>query len=1088
MLVGVSEMERTGDPLPTGTVTLLAADVDGAAELWAGRPEEMTTAMAQLDRAVAIVTAAHGGVRAVAPGRPDGFLVAFVRASDALAGALALHQASPAPIRLRIGVHTGEVRSHQYDDGVDPAVGRAIRLRDVAHGGQTLLSGVSGQLVADRLPADSWVIDLGLHLAPGETRPERVLQLCHPGVRNDFPLPGVTEQVVGRGLPMHLTSFVGREAELTGLRQLIRDNRLVTLTGAGGVGKTRLAAQLAGQLADRYTAGVCWVDLAAITDPGVVAVAAAQTLGLPDQPGGSTSETLIRFIADRKLLLVLDNCEHLLDACATLVTAVLGRCPGLRIIATSREPIGVAGEVTWRTPSLSHGDEAVELFAERARLIRADFTVTGQNAEMVAEICRRLDGIPLAIELAAARVRALSLSEIVDSLHDRFRLLTGGARTAVRRQQTLRASVDWSHALLTESERVLFRRLAVFSGGFDLDAAYPVAGGAGAPRYQILDELTLLVDKSLLSADDRGRATRYRMLETVRQYALEKLVESDEADAVRSRHRDHYTDLAGSLGATATGSYRARIERTETELDNFRTAFAWSRDNADTAVALQLASSLQPLWLRGRILEGLAWFEALPADGPDAAPAAYARALADKTILDAVTGAFGRVDQTEPALAIARRLGDPALLARTLAACGATFGFSAEVAAPYLAEAVELARASGDDWQLSQILRWVALSAFTAGDPNAARAAAEEGRDLADVIGDRFISRICRWHIGLARWMSAEFAEAVAQFSDVVAEARSAHDPLWQVYGYFARSKALAYQGDVDGARVAAEAAVESAGGLPDFQRVLSFGALADAALAAGDVAAAVVAVAAASEAGPQPQLLAVNGYPAAQTALAAGDLGTARQLADVTVSAASGGHRLIALATRVRVAIAERDFRQAERDAHEALTIATETQAYLTVPDVIECLAILSLDNGSHREAARLGGAAAALRGRTGEVRFRIYDRDYAAAMQAVREVLGGSDFETAWAEGSALSRAEAIAYAQRGHGERKRPPSGWAALTATELDVVELVNQGLTNKEVATRLFVSPRTVQTHLTHIYAKLGLTSRVQLVQQATAQA
>ena len=275
-------------------------------------------------------------------------------------------------------------------------------------------------------------------------------------------------------------------------------------------------------------------------------------LGLPDQPGRSTTDTVLRFIGDRHMLMVLDNCEHLLDATAALTTALLGACPGLTVLATSREPIGVPGEVTWRVPPLSLADEAIELFTDRARHARPDFTVTGDNAAIVTEICRRLDGMPLALELAAARVRALSLPEILDSLHDRFRLLTGGARTAVRRQQTLRASVDWSHALLTEPERVLFRRLAVFMGGFDLDAAQAVAGDDELHPHQILDLLTLLVDKSLVVAENAGGRTRYRLMETVRQYALEKLGESGEADEVRDRHRDHYTAMAAVLDEPTT--------------------------------------------------------------------------------------------------------------------------------------------------------------------------------------------------------------------------------------------------------------------------------------------------------------------------------------------------------------------------------------------------------------------------------------------------------------------------------------------------------------------------------------------------------
>ncbi len=271
-----------------------------------------------------------------------------------------------------------------------------------------------------------------------------------------------------------------------------------------------------------------YVDLAPITNPVVAPVCVARTIGLPDQPGRSTMDLLRRFFGERTVLLLLDNCEHLLDACGTLVVELLAACPSLTVLTTSREPLGVAGELSWRVPSLSIAGEAIELFADRARRARPDFAVGEGNTALVEEICRRLDGMPLAIELAAARIRTLSARQILDSLHDRFRLLTGGARTAVRRQQTLRASVDWSHALLTEPEQVLFRRLAAFAGGFDLDAAIAVGADSEIERYQLMDQLGLLVDKSLVVADDTGAGMRYRLLETVRQYAQEKLGDSGE--------------------------------------------------------------------------------------------------------------------------------------------------------------------------------------------------------------------------------------------------------------------------------------------------------------------------------------------------------------------------------------------------------------------------------------------------------------------------------------------------------------------------------------------------------------------------------
>jgi class 3 adenylate cyclase len=460
--LGVSE-------LPTGTVTLLLADVEGSTRLWETQPQEMTAAVARLDHTVSEVIATHQGVRPVEQGEGDSFVVAFTRASDAVACALALQLAPLAPIRLRIGVHTGEVQLRDEGNYIGPTMNRAARLRDLAHGGQAVCSGTTGDLVADRLPPDAWVIDLGNHRLRDLPRPERVMQLCHPDLHNEFPPLRVDETVVAPHLPVQFTSFVGREVEMNDMRQILVDNRIVTLTGAGGIGKTRLAIQVAAKMAGEFGGGAWYVDLAPITDPDLVVVAVIRALGLPDQQGSSAMDTLTRFIAERRMLVVLDNCEHLLDACAALVVGLQGGCPAVTLVATSREPIGVAGEVSWRVPSLSLADEAVELFADRARAVRPDFCLTDDTAAAAAEICRRLDGVPLAIELAAARVRVLSLTEIRDSLHDRFRLLTGGARTAVRRQQTLRASVDWSHTLLTEPERILFARLAVFMGGFDLE-------------------------------------------------------------------------------------------------------------------------------------------------------------------------------------------------------------------------------------------------------------------------------------------------------------------------------------------------------------------------------------------------------------------------------------------------------------------------------------------------------------------------------------------------------------------------------------------------------------------------------------------
>jgi len=1091
-LVDWSELSVSG-LLPTGTVTLLLADVEGSTQLWETRPDEMTAAFARLDAARSDLIAAHGGMRPVEQGEGDSFVVAFARASDAVCCALELQRAPLAPIRLRIGLHTGEVQLRDEGNYIGPTINRTARLRDLGHGGQILLSGTTDALVADMLPPDAWLTDLGTHELRGVPRPERVVQLCHPDLCNEFPPLRVSKAVASQRLPMALTSFVGREAELTQIHEILSGNRLVTLTGAGGAGKTRLAIQIAGQLSGEFGDGVWYVDLAPITNPELVPVTVARALGLPDQPGRSTIDTLTRFVADRQMLVVLDNCEHLLDASAALVNALLATAARLTLLTTSREPIGVAGEVSWRVPSLSLRTEAIDLFIDRARHARPEFVVTDDNAAVVAEICARLDGLPLAIELAAARVRALSLAEILESLHDRFRLLTGGARTAVRRQQTLRASVDWSHALLTEPERVLFRGLAAFLGGFDFDAAQTVASGGEVERFQVLDLLTLLVDKSLVVADDTGGRTRYRLLETVRQYALEKLGESGEADAVRARHRDHYTAMAAVLDAPAGSDYEQRLEQADIEIDNLRAAFAWSRENSAIELALTLASSLQPLWqARGRIREGRAWFDTaladLDAQHPEVAAAVRARALGDKAVLDTWAGAAASTDQAEQALAIARDVDDPALLARTLTACGviAGAGYNAEVARACFAEAIGLARAVDDRWRLSRILALQAQGEEIAGDLLGMRAAGEEGRDLADAIGDRFNSRACRFYLGTSQTTRGDLAGAVAQFRAVAAEAEEAHDEIYRVTSLGGLSLALAYQGEAAAARAAAEAALQGGAELGGRFAVFTHVAVGFATLAAGDGAAAHEA----REAARQDIAVLSGGTAAGQriwnakAALADRDLAAARRWADEAVATSGGLWLAWALSARARVAIAAGEPEQAERDAQDALTCGAGIEAYLFVPDILECLAALVGQDDSHREAARLLGAAHAIRLRMGAVRFKIYDADYETSVAALRDTMGENDFDAAWTEGTALSTEEAIAYARRGRGQRKRPTSGWAALTPTERDVVQLVSEGLANNHIAARLFVSPRTVQTHLTHVYTKLGLTSRVQLAQEA----
>lgn len=638
--------------LPKGTVTFLFTDIEGSSKLWEQYPEAMSVALVQHNALLRRVIEAHRGYIFKLWG--DAVYAAFDTAIDALNAAVEAQRefmrrswGELGSLRVRMALHTGaaEVRDGDY---FGPTLNRCARLLSAAHGGQILLSAATEELVRDALPQEASLRSLGQHRLKDLQRPEHIFQVVHPELLSEFSSLR-TLNAVPNNLPIQLTSFIGREREMKEVKELLKQTRLLTLTGSGGCGKTRLALQVAADLLEDYPDGVWFIDLSVLADPALVPSTVAATLGIHEEPGRPALTTLAEALKPRTLLLILDNCEHLVGACAQLAETLLRTCPNLRILATSREALGIAGEVAWRVPSLSLPQphelaqtdslaritqyEAIRLFIERAEAAAPDFTVTPHNIKAMAQICQRLDGIPLAIELAAARVKALSVEQIAARLDDRFRLLTGGSRTALPRQQTLRAMMDWSYELLNERERSLFRRLSAFAGGFTLEAAEAICADEQIPSYEIIDLLTNLVSKSLVIFEERDEEARYKLLETVRQYARDKLLETGEAARVRDRHRDWFLAFAERAESALQGPEQALwLKRLETEHDNLRAALEWS--SADPEMGLRLASALWFFWyLRGYVSEGREWLNQFLEKATQALSSLRAKALYGASML-----------------------------------------------------------------------------------------------------------------------------------------------------------------------------------------------------------------------------------------------------------------------------------------------------------------------------------------------------------------------------------------------------------------------------------------------------------------------
>jgi predicted ATPase/class 3 adenylate cyclase len=810
--------------IPTGTVTFLFSDIEDSTQRWETHREMMDAAVKRHDAHMRDAIEAHGGHVFKTMG--DAFCATFARVSDAVSACVDAQRALNAEdfsavggLHIRCALHAGEA-TERDGDYFGPAVNRVARLISIGHGGQILLSGVTRDLAHDSLPDGTTLVDLGSQRLHDLTEPEHVWQLDVAGLPGEFP-PLRSLDALPNNLPIQRTAFVGREQDVAEVRELLDRYRLLTLVGSGGVGKTRLAIQIGAELLDRYPDGVWFVDLAPITDGELVASVVAQALGMSQQQGGRVHEAIPSWLRRKQLLLIFDNCEHVLEPIAALTDAILATAQDVRIFATSRQGLNVSGEAVHRLPSLAvpakaadlKTDEAlrygaVALFVDRAKAADTRFAFTDENVSIIAEICRQLDGIALAIELAAARVKVLSIPNLEQRLNERFKLLTGGSRTTLPRQKTLSATIDWSYDLLAPQEQLLFARLGIFAGGFGLDAVAAVCGGDGLDEIDIFDPLTSLTDKSLVVADTSRKHERYRLLESTAAYALEKLSVSGERQPLARRHAEYFREQAEGAneryGSGSTIAWRAGVEP---ELDNYRAALEWALTKGNDAVlGGAIAGALERLWSHaGLIAEGRYWIGlALPRVSEAEHPATVARLqlalgwlLSGKRQHDAAQHALGlyqtardvrgsaraqqlagfalfrmgRLDEaretTAHALATSRTCGDAWNAARCISNLAAIEVSRGDFRAgrELFAQALSDWKALGDEVGPAHVLGNMGELEFAMGDPERALHFANEALDLASL--GKNLQSIANAHVN-----SAAYRIALADLSGARESAR----------------------------------------------------------------------------------------------------------------------------------------------------------------------------------------------------------------------------------------------------------------------------------------------------------------------------
>jgi predicted ATPase/class 3 adenylate cyclase len=820
---------RSENAQPSGTVTFLFTDIEGSTQRWERDGTAMRDAVRRHDALLRSAFVEHGGHVFKTVG--DAFCVAFSRPEFAVAASLTAQRALSVEdfsavdgLRVRAAIHTGTA-DERDGDYFGAAVNRVARLLAIGHGGQVLVSGVTVDLVQGALPARSSLRDLGQHRLKDLTHPEQVYQLVAEGLVEVFP-PVRSLESLPNNLPLALTSFVGREEEVAEIAQLVGTTRLLTLVGTGGVGKTRAALQVAAELLDGSGDGVWFVDLAPIRDPALVAHEVVLALGLTVPPDKTALQIILEYLKPRRLLLVVDNCEHLVASAAAALDAIVRGCPKVTILATSREGLNVSGEHVHRMPSLAVPPRdialsaataatygAVALFAERAHAADGRFALTDENAEIVAEVCRRLDGIALAIELAAPRVKVLAVEQLSRRLDERFRILTGGSRNALPRQQTMRALIDWSYDLLSDQEKVVLRRAGVFVGGFTLEAAAAICNAeTSLDEWEVLEILSTLVDKSLVSAEIQGSHQRYRLLESMREYARTRLVELDELENASRAHAAYFLEYAKLKREAWDVTPGAQwIEPMLPELDNFRATFEWLLEH-DPVSAAEFSAVIHRFFDRLAMQdEELRWIDRV-FEANRELPARIEGEVLDArmTLLINQGRPQGAVEAARRVLEIARASGSEAEIVSALIALSlplTTESNKDEVAA-IAREAVERANALGDELEISRAN--AALASTELLSPAERRRMLAESIATQRRLGRNRHAALTMMRLSLVELRDGEPEAAVRVAAPLVELCRSI-EPTLLVRSLGMLSAALAKAGDVAGALSAAREQLERA-------------------------------------------------------------------------------------------------------------------------------------------------------------------------------------------------------------------------------------------------------------------------------------